>query len=111
MLGTVCPFETPRKRLSIAAVSYSEERNPQVQWRQDVNAFTPKCLTMYNWASLRNANRSINNAFIIAIQDTLLAPDFLLLLIEPLESANCLHLFHIGEVSAFPNVFSVVFYM
>jgi hypothetical protein len=36
---------------------------------------------------------------------------FLLLLIEPLESANCLRLFHIGEVSAFPNVFSVVFYM
>ena len=31
-------------------------------------------------------------------------------LIEPLESTNCLHLFHIDEVSGFPNVFSVVFY-
>ena len=31
---------------------------------------------MYAWAALRNVNRSICKAFITAIQDTLLAPDF-----------------------------------
>jgi hypothetical protein len=75
-MGTIYPFETLGKRLSSAAVSYPEERNPQVQWRQDINTFAPKCLRMHDRAALRNANRSISKAFITVIQDTLLAPDF-----------------------------------
>ena len=76
MLGTICPFEMLRKQLSSAAVSHPEEINAQVQWRQDVNAFAPKNLRMYDRAALRKANRSISKSFIIAIQDTLPAPDF-----------------------------------
>jgi len=43
-MSTICPFETLGKWLSSAAVSYPEQRNPHVQWRQGVNTFAPKCL-------------------------------------------------------------------
>ena len=75
-MGTICPFERWEKGLQSAAVPYPEESNIQIQWSQNVISFTPKCLRMYDRAALRNANKSIGKAFITAIQDTLLAPDF-----------------------------------
>jgi len=91
-MGKICLFETLGKRLSSAAVSYPEQRNLHVQWRQGVNTFAPKCLRMYDWAALRNANRSISKAFITATKDTLLVPDIVQKMYFIITTKFCFHL-------------------
>jgi hypothetical protein len=75
-MGTICSFETLGNRLSSDVTAYPEERNPQEQWRQDVNTFAPKRLGMYDCAAPSNANKSIRKVSITAIQDAFLSTDF-----------------------------------